>query len=290
MEELFKEVSESSKKLYIHNLKKLNGDKVPVNLNFLKNTEKILTQLEGKVPNTRKSYLIAIVKALKMTNTKPTLKLYDVYYPYLVKLNQSTKDNTEKTESETTNWITKEDIDLLNEKYSSFVSDIKSKRKITDEQKEMLLEYLIFSLYTKTIPRRGLDYTKMKVANPIDSNPEYNYYWKGKFYFNNYKTKGTYGSQIIDVPLELETIIKLWIKHKNKEIDYLLVKNEKPFVSTNYIQKILTKIFGKNVGVSLLRKYYATSKHSSAVSEMEETSYGMGNSVGTLKDNYIKKE
>ena len=105
MEELFKEVSESSKKLYIHNLKKLNGDKVPTNLNFLKNTEKILTQLEGKVPNTRKSYLIAIVKALKMKNTKPTLKLYDGEDPDGVKLKQATKENTEKTESETTNWI-----------------------------------------------------------------------------------------------------------------------------------------------------------------------------------------
>ena len=290
MEELFKEVSESSKKLYIHNLKKLNGDKVPTNLNFLKNTEKILTQLEGKVPNTRKSYLIAIVKALKMTNTKQSLKLYDVYYPYLVKLNQATKDNTEKTESETTNWIFQEDIDLLNETYSSFVSAINSKRKLTDEQKDVLLYYLVFSLYTKTIPRRGLDYTKMKIGNPIDADKEFNYYFKGKFYFNNFKTKGTYGQQIIDVPLELEQVIKLYLKHKNKEIDFLLVKNDKPFVSTNYIQKILSKIFGKNVGVSLLRKFYATSKHSSAVSEMEETSYGMGNSVGTLKDNYIKKE
>lgn len=290
MEELFKEVSESSKKLYIHNLKKLNGDKVPTNLNFLKNTEKILSQLEYKVPNTRKSYLIAIVKALKMTNTKPTLKLYDVYYPYLVKLNQATKDNTEKTESETTNWIFQEDIDLLNETYSSFVSAINSKRKLTDEQKDVLLYYLVFSLYTKTIPRRGLDYTKMKIGNPIDADKEFNYYFKGKFYFNNFKTKGTYGQQIIDVPLELEQVIKLYLKHKNKEIDFLLVKNDKPFLSTNYIQKILSKIFGKNVGVSLLRKFYATSKHSSAVSEMEETSYGMGNSVGTLKDNYIKKE
>ena len=144
-----------------------------------------------------------------MTNTKSSLKLYDVYYPYLVKLNQSTKDNTEKTESESTNWITKEDIDLLNEKYYSFVSDIKSKRKITDQQKDMLLDYLVYSLYTKTIPRRGLDYTKMKIGNPIESDKEYNYYWKGKFYFNNYKTKGTYGTQIIDVPSELETIIKL---------------------------------------------------------------------------------
>ena len=288
MEELFSGVSESSKKLYIHNLKKLNGDIMPTNLNFLKNTEKILSQLEGKVPNTRKSYLIAIVKALKMSDTKPLLKLYDIYYPYLVKLNQSTKDNSEKTETETTNWITKEDIDLLNEKYSTFVSDIKSKRKITEEQKEMLLEYLVFSLYTKTIPRRGLDYTKMKIANPIDADKDFNYYFKGKFYFNNYKTKGTYGEQVVDVPLELDTIIKLWIKHKPKEIDYLLVKNDKPFVSTNYIQTILTKIFGKNVGVSLLRKYYATSKHSSAVKDMEETSIGMGNSVSTLKNNYIK--
>jgi len=290
MDKLFSGVSESSKKLYLHNLKKLNGDTMPTNLNFLKNTENILSQLDGKVANTRKSYLIAVVKALKMSDTKPNLKLYDVYYPYLVKLNQSTKDNSEKTETETTNWITEDEMKEINEKYSTFVSDIKSKRKITEEQKEMLLEYLVFSLYTKTIPRRGLDYTKMKVLSPIDADKEFNYYFKGKFYFNNYKTKGTYGEQVVDVPSELDTIIKLWLKHKPKEIDYLLVKNDKPFVSTNYIQTILTKIFGKNVGVSMMRKYYATSKHSSAVKDMEETSLGMGNSVSTLKNNYIKKD
>jgi hypothetical protein len=225
-----------------------------------------------------------------MTNTKSSLKLYDVYYPYLVKLNQSTKDNTEKTESEVKNWIQESEIEELNESFSKFVSIIKNKRKLNDEQKELLLEYLVFSLYTKTIPRRGLDYTKMKVINPIDSDKEFNYYFKGKFYFNNYKTKGKYGTQVIDIPSELESVIKLYLKFKPKEIDFLLVKNNKPFVSTTYIQKILTKIFDKNVGVSLLRKYYATTKHSSAVKDMEETSIGMGNSIGTLKDNYIKKD
>ena len=55
-------------------------------------------------------------------------------------------------------------------------------------------------------------------------------------------------------------------------------------------KRFYQKCLDKNVGVSLLRKYYATSKHSDAVKEMEETSVGMGNSVGTLKDNYIKKD
>ena len=287
MDKLYANVSASSKKLYLHNLKKLNANQEITSLAFLNDTDGILSQLEGKKPNTRKSYLIAIVKALKDTENP---KLYNVYYPYLVKLNQSTQDNTLKTESETTNWITQEMVDEINEKYGSLITEIGNKRKITDDQQEKLLEYLVFSLYTKTIPRRGLDYTKMKVLNPIDADKDFNYYHKGKFYFNNYKTAGTYGQQVIDVPAELNSIIKLWLKYKPKETDFLLVKNNKPFASTNYIQTILSKVFEKNVGVSLLRKFYATSKHSQAVQDMEKTSVGMGNSVGALRNNYIKKD
>jgi hypothetical protein len=130
----------------------------------------------------------------------------------------------------------------------------------------------------------------MKTANPINGDKEFNYYWKGKFYFNNYKTKGTYGTQVIDVPSELESVIKLYLKFKPKEIDFLLVKNNKPFVSTTYTTNILKKIFDKPVGISMLRKYYATKHLSKGKKELAEVAEKMGNSSATLSNHYIKEE
>jgi len=290
MEKLFQNVSESSRKLYLHNLKKLNDNKEPTTLKFLKETNKVFEKLNELKENTRKTYLIAIIKALKDSGTKVNQKLYDVYYPELEKLNKKYQDTTKKTGGELTNWITDEEIDELNETFGKFVSLIKNKRKLNEKEKDTLLDYLVFSLYTKTIPRRGLDYVKMKIANPIDADKEYNYYWKGKFYFNNYKTKGKYGQQVIDVPTELQEIIKLYLKFKPKDIDFLLIKNEKPFVSTTYITNILKKIFDKQVGVSMLRKYFATKHLAKGKKDLAETAKAMGNSSATLSNHYIKEE
>ena len=290
MDKIFQTVSESSKKLYLHNLKKLNDNKELTNLKFLNETNKVFEKLNVLKENTRKTYLIAIIKALKDSGTKSNLKLYQVYYPELEKLNKKYQDTTKMTGGEQTNWIQDEEIDELNESFEKFVSILKNKRKLNEEQKELLLDYLVFSLYTKTIPRRGLDYVKMKIANPINGDKEFNYYWKGKFYFNNYKTKGTYGTQVIDVPSGLEEVIKMWVSKNKTDTQFLLHKNGKPFGSTTYTTNILKKIFDKPVGVSMLRKYYATKHLSKGKKELAETAKAMGNSSSTLTHHYIKDE
>ena len=57
-------MSESSKRLYTHNLKRLNDGKEITSLSFLKNTDKIM-QLLPKNDNTRRTYIISIVVCLK---------------------------------------------------------------------------------------------------------------------------------------------------------------------------------------------------------------------------------
>lgn len=288
MEKLYTSVSESTKKLYLHNLKKLNGEP-PTSLKFLKNTDDILEKLEVLKPNTRKSYLIAIVKALKDVGGKPNMALYDVYYPFLEKLNKDGQDNSKMTGGEQLNWVKEDEIEEQTKLFEDFLNNIKSKRKITDEQIKLLQDYIIFSLYTKTIPRRATDYTRMVVGPPTEDK-SVNYYHKGVFYFNNYKTQGTYGTQTINVPLALDNLLKLWLKYKSKESPYLLLNNNKPFSQSSYITKILNTIFGRKVSVNMLRKYYATETHSAEQKKLQETAQAMGNSPATLKNHYIKTE
>jgi hypothetical protein len=58
-------ITESSKKLYISNIKRLNNGIIPKTPNFLKDFDKINSIIEKYSQNTKKSYYISIVSYLK---------------------------------------------------------------------------------------------------------------------------------------------------------------------------------------------------------------------------------
>ena len=288
--ELFNNISASSKKLYTHNLKKLNQDQEIKNLNFLKNKENILEQLESKKPNTKRTYLISIVSAVKNSENKQIKKLYDYYYPILEQLNKDLIDNTKKTDKEVDNWISEEELKEVIENCDAIIEEIKTKRKIDDKQYDKLLDCLILSLYTKIAPRRSLDYIEMVVSKP-EENQTTNYYYQGKFYFNRFKTQKTYQQQIIDVPPSLDQIIKLYMKFKKTESKKLLINVKGvPFKTSTDMTNRLNKIFGSKVSSSMLRKLFLTNKYGSIINELKEDTEEMGTSVGTALNNYIKDE
>ena len=67
-----KNISSSSKNLYIKNLTRLNDGGQIKNVNFLKDLDSIHQKLEKYKPNTRRSYIISIVSLLKeLTKTSP---------------------------------------------------------------------------------------------------------------------------------------------------------------------------------------------------------------------------
>lgn len=288
--ELFNNISASSKKLYTHNLKKLNQDQEIKNLNFLKNKENILEQLESKKPNTKRTYLISIVSAVKNSENKQIKKLYEYYYPMLEQLNKELIDNTKKTDKEVDNWISEEELKEVIENCDAIIEEIKTKRKIDDKQYDKLLDCLILSLYTKIAPRRSLDYIEMVVSKP-EENQTTNYYYQGKFYFNRFKTQKTYQQQIIDVPPSLDQILKLYMKFKKGESNKLLinVKGVGLKTSTDMTNR-LNKIFGSKVSSSMLRKQFLTNKYGSIINDLEKDTENMGTSVGTAMSNYIKND
>jgi hypothetical protein len=58
-------ITESSKKLYLSNIKRLNNGDIPKTPNFLKDFDKINSIIEKYSQNTKKSYYISIVSYLK---------------------------------------------------------------------------------------------------------------------------------------------------------------------------------------------------------------------------------
>jgi hypothetical protein len=105
-----KNITASSKNLYMKNLARLNGGKPIKNMTFLKDHTKIEELLSKYKENTKRSYYISIVSLLKglcdqNENSKVYKKLYHIYFEKMEQLNKSLKTNNEKTEKEKENWI-----------------------------------------------------------------------------------------------------------------------------------------------------------------------------------------
>jgi hypothetical protein len=286
--ERLKPLAEGTIKTYMIKLKKLNDNKTLTDLKFLKDTEGILAKV-NKIdnPNTRRSSIIAIVSVLK--DNKKYKKEYDIYHKYMMDINGIL--NKESFKSEKTKEKHKEvNMDELYKNYDELkkvITDIGKKRKITEEQYEKLRILMIQSLYILVAPRRLLDYTVMIIDKPTEDK-SFNYYYDGKFYFNNYKTKGTYKQQIIDVPNELQEIIKIWLKYKSKDNNYLIVKKSGTPYTTPELSSEIKIIFNNpSMGISVLRGEYLTNKYGSLSKEMKKDVKDMGTSLAVANDVYI---
>jgi len=294
-----KGISESSLKLYLNNLKRLNGGQDIKNLSFLKNVDTVLDKIKDYKPNTRRTYLISIVSLLKQDPKQK--KLYDKYYPHLMEYNKQLQVNNTKSEAQNENWISQDQVKEIYKKLEDDVKPFLSNKKITPEQYEKLLNYLILSLYTLHAPRRNMDYQKMVIINKYDTelSNKYNYLDLDtkEFKFNNYKTQKTYKTQTVPIVDELQKVITSYIKFhplkkalnkKSGAIPFLVDFEGIPFESNNVITRILNKIFNKKIGSSMLRNIYLTDKFSDKVKELQDTAKDMGTSASTIQNNYIK--
>jgi hypothetical protein len=287
-------IKESSKKLYLSNIKRLNDNKDPEDYNFLKNTTKILDKIKHLKDNTKRTYLISIVSILK--DQPKYKKAFDIYYNKMMEYNKNLKTNTNKSETQNENWMNQEDIvKLWSESLNEVNQLTKSKRKLDESEFEILTNFLILSLYVLIPPRRN-DYLKMLILQePTELNNEYNYLdvKNKKFIFNNYKTSGTYKTQEIEIPKKLMDVINLYLKfRKDKQnLSPFLVKPDGlPFESNNAITRILNKIFKKKISVSMLRNIYLTDKYSKENKEKQSDAKMMGTSVNVMDTNYIKQD
>lgn len=282
-------LSEGSLKLYEANLKRLNKNQEIKNLNFLKDTESIIKQIKDKKDTTARSYIIAICSTLK--NDVKMKKPYDIYYNLLIEYNDKLKTNNTKSDKQNEEWISQEEVKT---KYNELEEEIKplfKKKNITADEYSKLLSYVVLSLYVLQPPRRNLDYLKMLAVAKYKGteNKDFNFFdiSKKKMIFNNYKTKGTYQSQEIDVVNKLYIILCAWIK-KFKIKYYLLQRLDGSELDKNGITKILYKIFNKKVGSSMLRNIYLTDKYSDLNEEKKKDSVMMGTSTGTIDNQYTK--
>lgn len=287
-----KNISDSSKKLYISNLTRLNGGVPPINLDFLLNSEDVLNKIKIYKPTTQRNYIIAITSILKeMCKKNNTYENeYKMYYDLLNDFNTSLRDSTDFTETEKDSWISQDEVKQILMNKMDILNEIKGKKSLGVSEYNKLLELVVLGLYTLTKPRRNKDYQLMKINVDIDKAFNYLDLENKKFIFNNYKTNKTYETQTEDIPKKLYSILKTFIKYKKPESDFLLVNfNGEPMTSINSITRILNKIFNKNISSTMLRKMYLTDKYSDTMKELKSDAKAMGTSSNVAQTNYIKK-
>ena len=218
-----------------------------------------------------------------------------MYFEILSNFNNQLKVNTDKSENQEKNWLSNDNInEISNELKSKVVKKIRNK-----DDYNILLNYMVLSLYKLHAPRRNIDYSLMKISNNMNDD-KFNYLDmdKKQFIFNNYKTQGTYNSVVVNIEDELMQVISLYLrnhpeksklKNKTYNIHFLKTFYNEDIIKSQDMTRILNKIFGKNIGSSMLRNLYLTNKYGDIVEELKNDVKDMGTSVDIALNNYIKK-
>lgn len=290
IDELFKckEITPSTLNLYKTKLTILNDNKQIKNINYLYDIDNINNKINHLKPNTQRSYIIAIVSLLACMNKSPKTpkklkKLYEEYTKLMDEYNINLKDQSKITEG--TNIISNDDINKIYQKL----------KENKDKTKKAYQDYLILSLYTLLPPRRNMDYQLMKYIKKYNENlsNDFNYYDGNTFYFNNYKTRGTYKKQEVEVPIELKQIINHHIKNNNINDNEFILRDfnkETEIKGNNGMTIILNRIFGDKVGASMLRRSFLSNKYGNTQNDLQSDVKAMGTSTDMAMSNYIKKK
>jgi len=297
-----KNLSESSIKLYIRNLEKLNGGELK-DFKFLSKPDKVVEVLQGYKDNTKRSILISIVSILGCCpEDKKIVKLRKTYYDLMLKKNDEIKEATtdEPTEEQKKNWISWDDVKNRFNELKEVVDTYKELKTLTEHQWNDMLYYMILALYVHQQPRRNKDYQYMNVIfkynDKLPNDVNYLSFSDDEFIFNVYKTSKKYGQkkekyndelkQCIDYYLKYHPKIKGHIK-KTTNTPFLVSYNGNPLSQVNSMTKIFNKIFGKKISSSALRHIFLSDKYGDVVKEMKKDSDAMGHSSAQQKE-YIK--
>jgi len=281
-------ISNTSLKTYESILRNLyerifkDDDEKTYNLTRFDDSKTVIKYLKNLPANKRKTILSALVV---ITDNKDYRELM------LDDIKEYNKEEAKqkKTETQEENWVEKVDIDNLYSTLRHNASLLYKKNDLSASDYQDIQNYIILSLFGGFYipPRRSKDYVNFKIKN-IDKGHD-NFINKNFFVFNSYKTAKTYGQQQVEIPKELKTILNKWIKINPTEF-LLFDISYKPLSNVKLNQR-LNKLFGKKVGVNMMRKSYLSDKYGDLIDKKNELAIDMklmGSS--NLQENiYIKK-
>ena len=258
-------ISKNSLSNYVRNISILNEKKPIDNLNFLKDTDKILHLIKDKKVTTKRTMLTAVTVLLGAINDNKFNETMEFYQKKLKEMSDEINSNYvkgEKTDKEEKNWLTYDELKEIQREYAKDIDELNLRKAttITPKNNKKLLYYLISSLYTLHPPIR-LNWAMMKVIkNKNEMKDKENYLLNsGTFsktvYLNNFKNVKVIGTQSFKLSKALCKVINLYLKFNTGK--YLLNNTRGHEMSANSLSKMLPLVFskdGKKVNLNMIRK------------------------------------
>ena len=289
-----KGLSDKTIQYYLDRAYRLNNKKKFTSIKFLRDTNIIIPLLKENLSTaTQKSYSGTLITLLDLYPNKLNKKAIDIYKNFISKedMDQYIQEQDKKTEKQADNWLNLDELLQIKNKLNEQIKQINFEKKLNQKEYLTILKNFILSLYLNLAPRRSSDYTLMKIGPDEDESYNYLNLDKKELIFNQYKTKKTYGKQIIDISNNKELLedLNLYLKYRKSDNDFLLIKsNGKPFNQTNDMTKTLNQIFGKKISTQMLRNIYLTSKYGSVKNDLKQDTTEMGTSMKCALNIYSK--
>ena len=163
------ELSDSSLKVYLSALKKLNNNEPIKNIEYLKDFDSIVSKMESKSDNTKKGYLnVVIVTLLALNQPKELIKKYEELRDRYQNEYSDMVASHEKTEKQKANWVEWSEWIEMAENLKEKAKHLKKKIEWTSEDQLIFQDHVITTLY-KHYPVRN-DFHDMKVITKREYN------------------------------------------------------------------------------------------------------------------------
>lgn len=297
---------DSTIKMYTSNLLKLQKLMDTDNFKFLEKPDNVKDKVSELHFTTQRNYYNAVIVYLMAVKDKKEDPLIEEYVEIRDALNKQYEDEQATgviSDKQKNNFVDISEVNKMIEDMGNEIKNrkIKKKEDLTAKDKALLQSYILFNIYTR-LPMRndlaGMEAINKRVYNKLseEDKKEKNYLVINKnnmfMVLNNYKTSAKYKELDIDIPKDLEKLLRLYIRVNGMGV---LFKSStgKP-LSRNALSQLLLKEtkkrMGKSISTTMLRKIYLSSKYGKVKEEMEADAKIMGHSTGVAQSVYIKKE
>ena len=303
-------LKDSSINIYVRNLNKLKKIFNEEDYKFLENHEDVENILEDLSYLTVRNYYNAIIVLITALNGFDN-ELVDQYTVMRDELNEKyNKENTETNKissKQEKNFITyNEVVEMLNKMADDLrILKIKQKKDIGVKERTLLQIFVIFNIYLH-IPLRNdvvdlIKITKREFNKKTDDDKKVNNYIVFEnnnmfFSIGKYKTDKTYSTKIIEIPKELQKVIRFWKKISiYNDSEYLFLSATGKKLTRNELSQLMirySKLYLNDkaqLSTTILAKIVMSHHLGELKKKQEEMSKQRGTSITTINNIYIKE-
>mgnify|MGYP003628267432 FL=1 len=289
---------ETTIKMYVSNLNKLMKIFETDDLNFLKDIDKVKNKLEDKHYTTQRNYYNSIIVYL-MSKDKATEQI-EKYNEVRDELNKKYTDQQSSgviSEKQKQSFIPLSELKTMIESIRKDLNIPQLKKKeMSSKEYKLLQVYVILEILVRIPMRNDLsnllkiskrDYNKLTDKQKEDNNYLVIEKTALQFIMNDYKTSKKYKEKVINVPKDLEKILRMYMKKNGSSENLFPISRN---AMSQALIKTSKKYLDKSISTTMIRKIVASELLGDVKKAEKELSNKMGTDIETIKSVYVKTE